>query len=158
MKKVLSFLILSIIFFLPGCSKESKINIEQLVTRFNKEYKYNISTADFILGNDRENEYLFYEDGNRLISVYLDKDNMIKGISLLTTSDETISADSDMFYKLCSVFTGNDITTQKKILDQALKNGENIKFADSNSVFTVGKFKYTVVCNDYSVTFFCDRV
>ena len=56
------------------------------------------------------------------------------------------------------MFTNNDYDTQKATLENCQINTDTIKYADSNNVITVGKYKYTVICNDYSVTFFCDRV
>ena len=52
----------------------------------------------------------------------------------------------------------NDYNNQIKIFNDADFLSEEIKFADGNSIITVGRYKYTIVCNSYTITFFCDKI
>ncbi len=159
MKKLLAFFIVFIIIFFSGCSKEEKFGIEQFVSRINKNFETQYQTADFMLGkNGNDNNYLFYEFDNSLLSLNLNNDNQIVGIGLLTLAENNYSETIDNFCKYCSVFTGSDYQSQMKILNECDITPEQIKTTDSNMVITVGKYKYSVICNNYSVTLFCDRV
>lgn len=145
--------------FLCACSKESKFGIEQFTSRMNTQFEYSLNTADFILHIDEnENNNLFCELDNSLVSVSLDSNNDIKGISLLFTDPQHLDNSLNFFCNMCCVFTGNALDTQKSILENCQINTDTIKYADSNNVITVGKYKYTVVCNEFSVTLFCDKV
>lgn len=159
MKKLLAISFIFIIIFFNGCSKEEKFGVEQFVTRMNKEYNTEYKTADFLLGkNQDENNCLFYEDGNSLLSLRLNNNNQIVGIGLLSLPEKNYTQVIDYFCKFCSVFTGFDYDSQMKILNECEITTEKIKLTDSNMVITVGKYKYSVICNNYSVTLFCDRV
>ena len=157
-KKILLITISVVLILLCGCSKESKFGLEQFTSRMNAQFDYSLNTADFILHIDEnENNNLFCEIESSLITLSLDNNNDIKGISLLSTDAQNITNTLDFFCNMCCVFTGNDYNTQKAILDNCNIKIDTIKYADSNNVITVGKYKYTVVCNEYSVTLFCDR-
>ncbi len=159
MKKLLAISFIFIIIFFNGCSKEEKFGVEQFVTRMNKEYKTEYKTADFLLGkNQDESHSLFYENGNYLLSLELNNDNQLVGIGLLTLKDNDYTQTIDKFCCFCSVFTGLTYDNQKRILDECGITAEKIKATDSNMIITVGKYKYTVICNSYSVTLFCDRM
>ena len=158
-KKMLLIVISISLSLLCGCSKESKFGIEQFTSRMNTQFDYSLNTADFILHIDEyENNNLFCEIESSLITLSLDNNNDIKGISLLATDSQDIPNTINFFCNMCCVFTGNDYDAQKSIFDSCQINTDTIKYADSNNVITVGKYKYTVVCNEYSVTLFCDRV
>ena len=58
---------------------------------------------------------------------------------------------------MCSILTGNNYENQLKIFNDSEFFSDKIKFADGNSVITVGRYKYTIVSNDYAITFFCDK-
>ena len=158
-KKMLLIVISISLSLLCGCSKESKFGLEQFTSRMNTQFDYSLNTADFILHIDEnENNNLFCEIESSLITLSLDNNNDIKGISLLATDSQDIPNTINFFCNMCCVFTGNDYDAQKSIFDNCQINTDTIKYADSNNVITVGKYKYTVVCNEYSVTLFCDRV
>ena len=158
-KKMLLIVISISLSLLCGCSKESKFGLEQFTSRMNTQFDYSLNTADFILHIDEnENNNLFCEIESSLITLSLDNNNDIKGISLLSTDSQDIANTLNFFCDMCCVFTGNDYDTQKSIFENCQINADTIKYADSNNVITVGKYKYTVVCNEYSVTLFCDRV
>lgn len=145
--------------FLCACSKENKFGVEQFVDRMNSQFEYSLNTADFILHIDEnENNNLFSELESSLITLSLDNNNDINGISLLSTNSQDIENTLDFFCDVCCVFTSNDYDTQKAILDDCNIKADTIKYADSNNVITVGKYKYTVVCNEYSITLFCDKI
>lgn len=155
MKKIF-VIICCFLLLLCGCSKESKFGIEQFVERVNRQYEYTLNTADFILGKDAENNNnLFLETDNILISLSLDEENNIIGLSLLTVPPNNIDASIVTFCQLSSILTGNDYNRQSDIMK--VFDGK-IKFTDNSFVSTVGKYKYTVVCNEHSITLFCDKV
>ena len=158
-KRILLVFLSFMLVFLCACSKEKKFGVEQFVDRMNSQFEYSLSTADFILHIDEnENNNLFCESESSLITLSLDNNNDIKGISLLATDSQDIPNTINFFCNMCCVFTGNDYDTQKATLENCQINTDTIKYADSNNVITVGKYKYTVVCNKYSVTLFCDKI
>ncbi len=159
LKKICIILSVSCVIFFGGCSKESKFGIQQFVERMNTQYGTEFATADFILGTDKENSnYLFCDKDDMLISLLLDTNNTIRGVGLLLTESMDINEGLNTFLHICCVFTGESEDNQQATLTNCGITQEKIKYADSNFVITVGKFKYSVICNDYSVTLFCDRV
>lgn len=154
------FLVMICIFLLIfcGCSKEEKFGIEQFVDRLNSQYEYTLSTADFILGSNENGNNLFYENNNMLITATLNEKNNIDGISLLVTPPQEIEDIIPTFCHLSSILTGNDYIDQYAILSRCEITADKIKFADNSFVATIGKYKYTVVCNEYSITLFCDKI
>lgn len=158
MKKLLAVLMVFITVFFSACSKESKFGIQQFVERMNKTYKTEYQTSDFVLSKREDENVLFLSEENSLISVFIDNSNYIKGVSLLITADGDIENAKNTYCQMCSIFTGNDFESQMKIFNESDFFNEDIKFADGNSLITVGRYKYTIVCNDYSITFFCNRV
>ena len=158
LKKICIFLSLMCLLMFCGCSQEKKFGVQQFVERMNTQYGTEFATADFILGTDETQEnYLFCEKEDMLISLSLDTNNTIKGVGLLLTESMDINYGIDTFLQICCVFTGENEENQRSTLVNCGITEEKIKYADSNFVITVGKFKYSVICNDYSVTLFCDR-
>lgn len=152
-------IIVLILLFLCGCSKEAKFGVEQFVSRINKQYEATYKTTDFMLGNSQNDEkFLFCDSVQGLITLSLDNNNDIIGVSLLINESMDINDGINTFCKICSVFTGSDENIQRSTLTNCQITSDTIKYADSNKVITVGKYKYTVVCNEYSITLFCDRV
>ena len=151
--------LICVLLCLCGCSQEEKFGLEQFVSRMNEQYNTTYKTADFMLGTDAENKkYLFCDSSEGLISLSLDSNNDIIGVSLLINESIDINKGINTFLNICCIFKGNDEKSEKKIFTDCNITDHTIKYADNNTVITVGKYKYTVVCNDYSVTFFCDRV
>ena len=159
MKRLLAFFLAFIIIFLTGCSKEEKFGIEQFVTRMNKTYDTKYKTTDFLLGeNQDEKNRLFYDYGNFLLVLRLNNENQITEAGLLTTDDSDITQYINEFCRICSVFTGVGYYEQQNTLSECGISTENIKKTDSNWTITVGKYRYSVVCNDYSITLFCEKI
>ncbi|MBQ3524323.1 MAG: hypothetical protein IJA43_07720 [Clostridia bacterium] len=151
--------LICILLCLCGCSQEEKFGLEQFVSRMNEQYNTTYKTSDFMLGTNAENKkYLFCDSSEGLISLSLDSNNDIIGVSLLINESIDINKGINTFLNICCIFKGNDEKSEKKIFTDCNITDHTIKYADNNTVITVGKYKYTVVCNDYSVTFFCDRV
>lgn len=147
------------LFTFSGCSQESKFGVQQFTERINSQYETDYVTSDFILGTDENGEnYLFCEKDDMLISLAIDTNNTISGVGLLLTESMDINAGLDTFLQICCVFTGESEDNQRATFLNCGITQEKLKYADSNFVITVGKFKYSVICNDYSVTLFCDRV
>ena len=158
MKKLLAFLLIFITIFFSSCSKEKTFGIQQFTERMNKAYDTNLQTSEFVLG-ERDNEtFLFSSKDSTLISLSLDSKNYIKSVSLLITADGDIEDAKITYCQMCSVFIGNDYENQMEIFTESDFFNESIKFADGNSLITVGRYKYTIVCNDYSITFMCNRI
>lgn len=158
MKKLLAVLIVFITIFLCSCSKESKFGVQQFVERMNENYDTDYQTSEFLLSEKNDENFLFLTRKNNMVTLLLDDDNNIKGISLLVTADENIENAKKTYCQMCSIFTGNDYNNQLKIFNDADFLSEEIKFADGNSIITVGRYKYTIVCNSYTITFFCDKI
>ena len=151
--------LICILLCLCGCSKEEKFGLQQFVSRMNEQYSTTYKTADFMLGTDIENKkYFFYDSNDGFISLSLDSNNDIIGVSLLINESIDINKGINTFLNICCIFKGNDEKSEQKVFVDCNINTDTIKYADSNMVITIGKYKYTVICNDYSVTFFCDRV
>lgn len=151
--------LICILLTLCGCSQEQKFGIEQFVLRMNEQFETTYKTSDFMLGTDQnENRYLFCDNADGFTALSLDSDNRIIGVGLLINESMDINDAINTFCNICCVFTNNDKSTQQEILTQCRITTDTIKYADNNTVITVGKYKYTVVCNEFSVTLFCDRV
>lgn len=158
-KKLCIILSAICLFIFGGCSKESKFGVQQFTARMNEQYGTDFATADFIFGtNEADESYLFCQREELMISLSLDNNNTIRGVGLLLTESMDIKEGLDTFLQICCVFTGQDDENQRATLKNCGITEEKIKYADSNFVITVGKFKYSVICNDYSITLFCDRV
>ncbi len=158
MKKLLAFIMIFIIIFFSSCSKESKFGIQQFTERMNKTYGTEYKTSEFALSSRNDNNFLFLSKDNTMLSVFIDNDNNIKSISYLVTADGDIENAKITYCQMCSIFTGKDYESQMDIFTESDFLGEDIKFADGNSLITVGRYRYSVICNDYSITFFCNRI
>ena len=158
MKKLLAFIMVFITVFLCSCSKESKFGVQQFVERMNETFSTDYTTSEFMLSEKNDDNLLFMTRENNMITLPLDEKNNIKGLSLLITADGNIEKAKKLYCQMCSIITGNDYDNQLKIFNEANFFSDTIKFADGNSLITVGRYKYTIVCNDYAITFFCDRV
>lgn len=156
-KKIIA--LICVLLCLCGCSQEEKFGLEQFVSRMNEQYNTTYKTADFMLGTDADNhKYLFCDTDDGFVSLSLDSNNDIIGVSLLINESIDINKGINTFLNICCIFKGNDEKSEKQVFTDCNISAHTIKYADSNMVITVGKYKYTVVCNEYSVTFFCDRV
>ncbi len=158
MKKLLSVLMIFITLFLCSCSKESKFGVQQFVERINETYMTDYTTSEFMLSEKNGDNFLFLTREYNIMTLILDKENNIKGVSLLITADSNIENGKKLYCQMCSVFTGNDYENQLKIFNDSDFLNKDIKFADGNSVITVGRYKYTMVSNSYAITFFCDKI
>lgn len=158
MKKLLAILMIFITLFLCSCSKESKFGVQQFVERMNDAFATDYTTSEFMLSEKNGENILFITKESNMITLLLDKDNNINGISLLTTADSDTENSKKLFCQMCSILTGNDYENQLKMFNDSEFFSEKIKFADGNSVITVGRYKYTIVSNSYAITFFCDKI
>lgn len=159
MKKLLAFFTVFIIIFFNGCSKEEKFGVEQFVDRINQNYETEYKTSDFLLGkNQNEENCLFYEQGNTMIALLLNNENQITGTGLLITDDSNTQEYINEFCRISSILTNSEYVKQNEILEQCGIDKNSIKLTDSNWIITVGKYEYSVVCNNYSITLFCERV
>ncbi len=158
MKKLLAFMMVFITVFLCSCSKESKFGVQQFVERMNENFSTDYTTSEFMLSEKNDEKFLFLTRESKMITLLLDKENNIKGISLLITADGDIENGKKLYSQICSIITGNKFENQLKIFNESEIFSNKIKFADGNSVITVGRYKYTIVSNSYAITFFCDKI
>jgi hypothetical protein len=156
MKKLLVLLLVFINLFLCSCSKESKFGVQQFVERMNNTFETDYTTSEFLQSEKNDDNLLFLTQNNEMICLLLDDENDIKGISLLITAEGNIENSKKLYCQMCSIFTGNNYEAQYEIFNEADFLNEDIKFADGNSIITVGRYKYTIVSNSYAITFFCD--
>jgi hypothetical protein len=158
MKKLLAIIMIFITVFLCSCSKESKFGVQQFVERMSETFTADYTTNEFMLSEKNGENFLFLTRGKNMITLLLDNNNNIKGISLLITADSNIENAKELYCQMCSIFTDNDYKTQLKIFNDSDFFCKDIKFADGNSIITVGRYKYTIVSNSYAITFFCDKI
>jgi hypothetical protein len=158
MKKLLAILMIFITIFLCSCSKESKFGVQQFVERMNENFQTDYNTSEFMLSEKNDENFLFLTRESNMITLTLDGDNNIKGISLLITADGNIENSKKLYCQMCSVLTGNSYENQLKIFIESEFFSDKIEFADGNSVITVGRYKHTIVSNSYAITFFCDKI
>ena len=156
MKKLLVLLLVFINLFLCSCSKESKFGVQQFVERMNNTFETDYTTSEFMQSEKNDDNLLFLTRNNEMLCLLLDDENDIKEISLLITAECDIEESKKLYCQMCSIFTGNDYNAQYEIFNEADFLNKDIKFADGNSIITVGRYKYTIVSNSYAITFFCD--
>ena len=141
MKKLLAIFIVFITVFLCSCSKESKFGVQQFVERMNEAFATDYTTSEFMLSEKNDENFLFLTRESNMIALLLDNENNIKGISLLITADSNIENSKKLYCQMCSILTGNDFENQLKIFNESKFFSDSIKFADGNSVITVGRYK-----------------
>ena len=155
------FLILLAIFsvFLQSCTVQEKMGVEQFVAEMNKQFESGIKTSDFQSGYDEnDNCYLFSETEHSLTTLFLNENNQITSVSVLIIPNNDITSYINHFVRLTSVFTHTQYELQLQTLNNNGIHADKIKFADGNTSVTIGKYKYTVISNAYSITLFCDRI
>lgn len=158
-KKIVVLVLSFSLFLLCACSKEQKFGIDELVARMNGIYETELKAESFVLGKKTDgSEYLFSEKDEFLIAAFPDSNNTIKGIAVLSRKGGNLEEFLRLYRQMCSVLTGADEEEQKSTLTNCGISEEKIKFADSTTINTVGKYKYVSVCNEYAVTLFCERV
>lgn len=157
-KKVVALVFALSFIFLCSCSEESKFGAEQFVERMNRNFETDYLTSEFLLGSSEDGEkWLFSERGDSLITLFLDTNSNIKGASVLMTDNGDIYSLINTYLQLCCVLTGNSVEEQSAVLQNCGITADNVNFADSNIVITVGKYKYVAVGNTYSITLICER-
>lgn len=159
LKKIGVFFIISLTLFLSACSREEKFGIDEFAVRMNSISEQKLSVSDFMLGERSESEkYFFCEQDGLFISLTPDSGNKIKTFAVSAENGYDINKLLAVYLNGCCVLTGTGRSEQSATLKNCGIAAEKITYADSTSVNTVGKFKYTVVCSDYAVTLFCERV
>ena len=155
------FLILLVLFsvFLQCCTTQEKMGVSQFVSEMNKKFELEMKTSDFQLGYDENNNcYLFSETEHSLTTLFLNENNQITGVSLLIIPNSDIPYYINHFVQICSVFTHTQYELQLQTLNDNGFDANKINFADGNTSVTIGKYKYTIISNAYSITLFCDRI
>lgn len=157
-KSVVLLCILSAVFF-SSCSREKKFGAEQFVSRMNERYEANLDIASFSLGVHKDGrQYLLAETESGLLALEPDSNSTIRGISLSAERGASAARLNEEFLQMCCVLTSSEEDAQRATLKNCGITPDSIKFADGCSVNTVGKYKYTVVSNEFAFTLFCERV
>ena len=161
MNKIISILLVIIsLFSLCSCSKEAKFGFGEFCKRMSDEYQIEINEANVSIEKDDGKNRLYCTLNSYLLVTYLGSNDNITGIAMLLTdeSQSDIATFYSYFIKCTCVFTGLGFDDVQKTLLDCDISPDIIKFADSNKVYTVGKFKYSVITNEKSITLFCERV
>ncbi|MCH5171057.1 MAG: hypothetical protein J1F24_07205 [Oscillospiraceae bacterium] len=159
-KKISLFLIFVTLIVLCGCSREAKMGIGEFSDRINKDYGLILQEESMLLEKNEESNTVYCKIDSFLFVFYLGSNNNISGVSaMLPKENESELAEFlDDYEKCVSVFTLNSKDSVEQTFQNCKITVDNIKFTDGNQLNTVGKFKYSVITNEFSVTIFCERV
>lgn len=161
MRKIISlFLVLAFIIPLCGCSRETKMGIGEYSDRLNKDYGLILDENSMLLEKNGEENTVYFNISSYLFVLYLSNNNRIyKVAGILPKENEgSLTEFLDTYKKCVSVFTLNSEEAVKQVFTDCKMTADSIKFADGNSLFTVSKFKYSVVASELSVALFCERI
>lgn len=160
MKKISVLLVIILIFLLFGCSREAKFGVGEFADRINKDFDKQITENSVSLEKDDGKNRIYCKIDDFLLVLYLGNNNNICGVAMMLPIEEEnkMSLFFDDFTQCVSVFTNTSYSDAKSTLNECSISSESIKFTDSNKISTVGKFKYSVITNEMSVTLFCERV
>lgn len=158
--KIALFLVFTVLILLCGCSRETKMGIGEFSDRLHKDYGLTFSEESVLLEKNGEENTVYCNINSYLFIFYLGSNSKICEIAgILPKEDgEKLSDFLDTYEKCVSVFTLNSEDSVKSTFNECGISAESIKFTDGNFMNTVGKFKYSVISNELSVTCFCKRV
>lgn len=159
-KKISLFLVFTLLCVMCGCSRETKMGIGEFSDRIHKDYGLVLEEESILLEKDGESNTVYCNINSFLFVFYLGNNNNVSGIAAMLPKEREneLSAFLDNFEKCVSVFTLNSADSIRQTFNECKISAESIKFTDGNKLYTVGKFKYSVVTNELSVTLFCERV
>lgn len=159
-KKISLFLIFVTLIVLCGCSREAKMGIGEFSDRINKDYGLILQEESMLLEKKEESNTVYCKIDSFLFVFYLGSNNNISGVSAMLPkeNESELTEFLDNFEKCVSVFTLNSKDSVEQTFQDCKITADNIKFTDGNQLNTVGKFKYSVITNEFSVTIFCERV
>ena len=159
-KKISLFLIFITLILLCGCSREAKMGIGEFSDRISKDYGLTLEDKSMLLEKNDESNTVYCKLNSFLFVFYLGSNNNISGISAMLPKENESELTEFLadFEKCVSVFTLNSKESVGQTFRDCKITADNIKFTDGNRQNTVGKFKYSVITNEYSVTIFCERV
>lgn len=159
-KKISLLLIFITLIILCGCSREAKMGIGEFSDRINKDYGLILREESMLLEKNEESNTVYCKIDSFLFIFYLGSNNNISAVSAMLSkeNESELTEFLDDFEKCVSVFTLNSKDSVEQIFTDCKITADNIKFTDGNQLNTVGKFKYSVITNEFSVTLFCERV
>lgn len=159
-KKISLFLVLSILILMCGCSRETKMGIGEYSDRILKDYGLMLDEESVLLEKNGEENTLYCNINSFLFVFYLGNNNRIYKIAgiLPKESEEVLTEFLNTYEKCVSVFTLNGEEAVKKTFEDCKISSDGIKFTDGNCLYTVGKFKYSVITSELYVSVFCERV
>lgn len=161
MRKKISFiLVITLIILMCGCSRETKMGIGEYSDRIQKDYGLILDENSIMLEKNGEENTVYCNINSVLFAFYLGGSNRIYRVAgiLPKENEENLSEFLDTYEKCVSVFTMNSDEAVKNTFADCKITADSIKFTDGNKLYTVGKFKYSIVTNEFSVTLFCERV
>lgn len=161
MRKIISLILIFCILILAcGCSRETKMGIGEYSDRIQKDFGLVLDEKSILLEKNGENSTVYCNINSFLFVFYLGNSNNIRGLAgiLPKEKESELSSFLDSFKKCVSVFTLNSPDDTSRALEDCKISAESIKFTDGNKLNTVGKFQYSVITNESSVTVFCERV
>lgn len=158
-KKIALLLILTIFIFMCGCSKETKMGFGEFSDRINSDFDLTLDESSISLEKDDEKSKIYCKLNSYLLVFYLGNNNNISGFAgmLPKENEADLPEFLEAFEKCVSIFTLSSPSDVKSLFGECKITADNIKFTDGNQQNTVGKFKYSVVTSDVSVTVFCER-
>ncbi len=158
-KKIALFLVLTVLTVMCGCSKETKMGFGEFSDRINNDFDLTLEESSISLEKENEKNKIYCKLDSYLLVFYLGNNNNISGFAgmLPKENEDELPEFLEAFGKCVSVFTLSPLHDVKSLFKECKITADNIKFTDGNQQNTVGKFRYSVVMSDISVTVFCER-
>ena len=158
-KRISILLVFAFLFSMCGCSRETKMGIGEYFDRIHTDYGITIDEKSLLLEKGSDSNTAYCNLNSFLLVFYLGSTNNITGIAGMISKDKenNLSSFFDDFQKCVSVFTMSDKSSVEKTFKECKFTADSIKFTDGNSIFTVGKFKYSIITSEQSITVFCER-
>ena len=159
-KKICIFLSFILIFSLVGCSRENKFGVGEFSERIQNDYGLTVDESSISLEKADGKNRIYCKMNSFLLVFYLGSNDNISGFAMMLPKEDEgrLSEFYDNFQKCVSIFTLSPLEKVEDTLGSCGITLQSIKFADSNRLNTVGKFRYTVVTSEISITLFCERV
>lgn len=159
-RKISLFLVFTLLFLLVGCSREAKFGVGEFFDRMEKDFETEINESDITLEKDDGKDRIYCTLDEYLLVLYLRNGQNISGVCMMIPKEKEneLTVFINDFSKCVSILTSCPYEEVRKTMKDINISADKIKFADGNSINTVGKYKYSVIENEVSVTLFCERV
>ncbi len=161
MRKIISVLLaITLVFMLTSCSRESKFGVGEFCDRIRADYEIEVNESSVYLDKHDGKNRIYCTCNSFLLVLYLGVNDNISGVAMMIQNDQKDKLESflDSYKKCVCVFTGMNFEDTTKIFSDLKISADKINFADNSSVCTVGKYKYSIITNEMTITLFCERV